>query len=52
MSFTKHTCDKCGGRMATLSSLNLLLCADCKHSRQFNLDKGQPSVLIQGMKGQ
>lgn len=51
MSFTKHTCDECGGKMIVLSSLSKLLCADCKHYQPWELKKGQKSVLIEGQIG-
>lgn len=51
MSFLRNTCYECGGIMITLTSQNLLLCADCKCSRDFMLKPNQPSVLIEGLKG-
>lgn len=52
MSFTKHTCELCDGKMIVLSSLNKLLCADCKHYQPWELKKGQKSVLIEGQTGE
>ena len=40
-----EACEKCGGlALVHLSSLNIKLCAECKHENPWNLKAGQQSI--------
>lgn len=47
-----NTCKRCGAdRLVSLSSINKRICPDCKAYHKWELDPGEPSVLIEGLKG-
>lgn len=51
MSYRK-TCEKCGSRYTIpLSSIDKIICDDCKHLSDWKLKPGQVSVLIEGKIG-
>jgi hypothetical protein len=45
-------CNSCGGdKMVSLTSIDKKLCPDCKTYQDWALKPGQPSLLIEGKKG-
>jgi hypothetical protein len=43
----------CGGdKLSILTSLNVKICLECHHEMPWKLDKGQKSLLIEGMVGE
>ncbi len=52
MPFTHHECPECGGPSVALTSVDMLLCADCKIYWDWKLAVGQKSVLIHGKVGE
>jgi hypothetical protein len=49
--FVGKKCGSCGGPLVVLSSINQLLCSDCKSRYDWRLKDGQKSVLIDGLQG-
>ena len=49
----KKQCEKCGSEaLVILSSLNQKICADCQHVMAWKLERGQKSLLIEGLVGE
>lgn len=44
-------CPTCDGLLIELSSIDLLLCEHCKQYFKWELNEGQPSVLVEGKVG-
>jgi len=52
MSFMRQECGTCGSKFTILlTSVNKVLCSDCKAYTDFRLKPKQASVLIHGLKG-